>query len=81
MLEWLLGKLFHVHVAVLSPNLLPFVQLYVFPWSSPSRTHNIITRLRVQIPYTLETHGTYYLITSGLTRGEYIVYHNAGLAC
>ncbi len=33
-----------------------FVQLYVFPRAAPSGIH--ITALRVQIPYTLETHGT-----------------------
>ena len=33
-----------------------FVQLYVFPQAAPSGIH--ITALRVQIPYTLETHGT-----------------------
>ena len=40
-----------------------FVQLYVFPRAAPSGIH--ITALRVQIPYTLETHGT--TITCTLT--------------
>ena len=34
----------------------PFVQFYVFPRASPSGIHK--TALRVQIPYTLEAHGT-----------------------
>ena len=34
----------------------PFVQFHVFPRASPSGIHK--TALRVQIPYTLETHGT-----------------------
>ena len=34
----------------------PFVQFYVFPRALPSGIHK--TALRVQIPYTLEAHGT-----------------------
>ena len=34
----------------------PFVQFYVFPPAAPSGIHK--TALRVQIPYTLASHGT-----------------------
>jgi len=48
---WLLGCMCFV----------PFVQFYVFPRASPSGIHK--TALRVQITYTLESHGTTIYLT------------------
>ena len=45
-----------VHLCTLGYNKVPFMQFYVFPWASPSGIHR--TALRVQIPRTLEAHGT-----------------------
>jgi len=54
------------------------VQFYVFPRASPSGIHK--TTLRVQITYTLESHGTTItytmMITSSHRRtGEHIIWH------